>query len=108
MPNILCAVCKKSIASRKDLAVVGRSFVPHHKACFKKRKDLFSFVSGYPINSSATWWLLILINLALWATYLLFQAPLKETAVLSTFSIVLLLGFRLVAYFGYERKLPKG
>jgi len=106
MPKIVCAVCKKNIVSRKELAVVGKSFIPHHKECFKKRRDIYAFYSGYPINSSATWWLLIVINMALWATFLLFDAPFKETCYMSIFSIILLLGFRLIAYFSYEIKLP--
>jgi len=106
MSKIICAVCKEEIVSRKELAVVGKSFIPHHKECFKKRKDVYAFYSGYPINSSATWWLLILINMALWATYLLFDAPFKETLYMSIFSIILLLGFRLISYFSYETKLP--
>ena len=106
MSKVLCAVCKKRIVSRKELAVVGRSFIPHHKECFKNRSDIYAFYSGYRINGSATWWLLIVINIALWATYLLFDAPFKETSYMSIFSVVLLLGFRLIAYFSYEIKLP--
>lgn len=107
MSKVICAACKKEINSRKELAVVGRSFIPYHKACFKKRGDIYTFYSGYPINGSATWWLLLVINMALWAVFMLFHAPFKETLYLSLFSLALLLGFRLIAYFSYEIKLPK-
>jgi hypothetical protein len=53
------------------------------------------------------WMVLVLLNTALWATYIIFSAPLKETFYVSLFSIVLFAGFRLIAYFGYEIKLPK-
>jgi hypothetical protein len=53
------------------------------------------------------WMILVLLNAALWATYILFNAPLKETFYFSLFLIVLFVGFRIIAYFGYEIKLPK-
>ncbi|MCJ7766203.1 MAG: hypothetical protein MUP09_09730 [Thiovulaceae bacterium] len=106
MSKIICAACKKEIVSRKELAVVGRAFIPYHKVCFKKRKGIYAFYSGYPINSGATWLLLAVINAALWAVYLLYNAPFKETLYMSLFSILLLLGFRLVSYLVYEIRLP--
>jgi hypothetical protein len=50
---------------------------------------------------------LVLLNTALWAAYFLFNAPLKETFYFSLFLIVLFVGARLIAYFGFEIKLPK-
>jgi len=107
MANIFCSACKKEIKTRQDLAVVGRSFVTYHRMCFKRSKGIYKFYSGYPINSAAMWVILVLLNTALWATYLVFAAPLKETFYFSLFSVVLFSAFRLIAYFGYEIKLPR-
>ena len=107
MANIICSACKKEIKRRQDLAVVGRSFVTYHRKCFKPSNGIYEFYSGYSINSVATWVLLVFLNAALWTTYFLFNPPLKETFYFSLFSIVLFVGFRLIAYFGYEIKLPK-
>jgi len=107
MTKIICAACKKEIKTREELAVVGRSFVPYHRKCFKKSKDLYAFFSGYPINSTAIWVILAVLNVALWSTYVVFKAPLAETLTMSLFSTVIFAGFRLIAYFGYEVKLPK-
>ena len=107
MAEIICSACKKAIRTRRDLAVVGRSFVTYHRKCFKKSNGIYRFYSGYPINSVAMWVLLVLLNTALWATYIVFDAPLKETSYMSLFSIILIVGFRLVAFLGYEIKLPR-
>jgi len=107
MANIICAACKREIKTRQDLVVVGRSFVTYHQKCFKPSNGIYEFYSGYPINSMAMWMILVLLNTALWATYILFNAPLMETFYFSLFSIVLFVGFRLIAYFGHEIKLPK-
>ena len=107
MTKIICAACKKEIETREELAVVGRSFVPYHRECFKKSKGLYEFYSGYPINSAATWVIWGLLNAALWSTYLIFDAPISETFSMSLFLTALFLGFRLIVYFGYEIKLPK-
>ena len=107
MTKIICAACKKEIKTREELAVVGRSFVPYHRKCFKKSKGVYEFFSGYPINSGATWVIWGLLNAALWLTYILFEAPFSETFSMSLFVTVLFIVFRLIAYFGYEIKLPK-
>ena len=107
MANIICSACKGPIKTRQDLAVVGRSFVTYHRKCFKRSKGIYKFYSGYPINSLAMWMVLGLLNTALWLSYIIFNAPLKETFYLSLFSTVLFVGFRLIAFFGYEIKLPK-
>jgi hypothetical protein len=107
MANIICSACKKEIKTRQDLAVVGRSFVTYHRMCFKRSRGLYKFYSGYPINSVAMWVILALLNAALWASCILFAAPLKETFYFSLFSLVLFIGFRLIAYLGYEIKLPR-
>ncbi len=106
MSKIICAACKKEIVSRKELAVVGSAFIPYHKACFKTQKRVYTFYSGYPINSATTWVLLAVINAALWGVYLLFNAPFAETLSMSLFCAVVLAGFRLIAYLAYERRLP--
>ena len=106
MANIICSACKREIKTRQDLAVVGRSFVTYHRKCFKRSNGIYEFYSGYPINSVAMWVILVLLNTALWATYILFSAPLKETLYFSLFLLVLFIGFRLIAFFGYEIKLP--
>ena len=92
---------------RQDLAVVGHSFVTYHRKCFKRSNGIYEFYSGYPINSVAMWVILVLLNTALWVTYFLFSAPLKETFYFSLFLLVSFIGFRLIAFFGYEIKLPK-
>lgn len=107
MTKIICAACNKEIKTREELAVVGRSFVPYHRTCFKKKKSVYAFYSGYPINSMATWIILAIINTALWITYFTFDAPFSETFAMSMFSTVLFVGFRLMAYVLYEIKLPK-
>ena len=107
MAKIICSACKREINTRQVLAVVGRSFVTYHRKCFKTSKGIYKFYSGYPINSVAMWMLLILLNTALWATYILFNAPLKETFYFSLFLISVFVGARLIAYFGYEVKLPR-
>jgi len=107
MVNIICSACEREIKTRQDLAVVGRSFVTYHRKCFKKSRGIYEFYSGYPINSVAMWVILVLLNTALWATYILFSAPLKETLYFSLFLLVSFIGFRLIAFFGYEMKLPK-
>ena len=107
MTKIICTECKKEIHSRKELAVVGRSFKPYHKECFKNAKGIYTFYSGYPINGNFTWILIALINIALWSTYLVFHAEFIETLYMSLFATVLFLGFRLISYFFYEIKLPK-
>jgi hypothetical protein len=104
---MICSECKRTIRTRQDLAVVGRSFVTYHRRCFKRSKGIYKFYSGYPINSMAMWMILVLLNTALWATYIIFSAPLKETFYFSLFSIILFVGFRLISYLGYEIKLPK-
>lgn len=108
MANIICSECKRKIETRRDLAVVGRSFIAYHRNCFRRSRGLYKFYSGYPINGMATWVLLALLNSALWTTYVLFGPPLKETFYFSLFSVVVFVGFRLIAYFGLERKLPRG
>ena len=107
MTKIICAACKKEIKTREELAVVGRSFVPYHRKCFKKSKDVYAFYSGYPINSAATWIILAVLNAALWSTYVMFDAPFSETFSMSLFLTILFVGFRLIVYFAYEIKLPK-
>jgi len=107
MANITCSTCKKEIKTRQELVVVGRSFVTYHQKCFKRSKGIYEFYSGYPINSVAMWVILVLLNTALWATYILFNAPLKETLYFSLFLLVLFMAFRLIAFFGYEIRLPK-
>jgi len=107
MANIICSACKREIKTRQDLAVVGRSFVTYHRKCFKSSNGIYEFYSGYPINSLAMWVIFVLLNSALWATYILFSAPLKETLYFSLFLLVLFASFRLIAFFGYEKKLPK-
>jgi len=107
MANIICSACKREIKTRQELAVVGRSFVTYHRKCFKRSKGIYEFYSGYPINSVAMWMILVLLNTALWATYFLFSAPLKETLSFSLFLSVLFVGFRLIAFYGYEVKLPR-
>jgi hypothetical protein len=107
MSKIICSECKREITTRRELAVVGRSFVTYHRKCFKKSKGVYKFYSGYPINSVAMWMILVLLNTALWATYILFSPPLMETFYFSLFLIVLFVGARLIAYFGFEIKLPK-
>ena len=107
MANIICSACKRDIETRQDLAVVGRSFVTYHRKCFKRSRGVYEFYSGYPINSVAMWVILVLLNTALWVTYFLFSAPFKETLYFSLFLLVSFIGFRLIAFFGYEIKLPK-
>jgi len=107
MAKIICSACKKEIKTRQDLAVVGRSFVTYHRKCFKRSNGIYEFYSGYPINSVVMWTILILLNAALWATCILFNAPLKETFYFTLFSVALFVGFRLIAFLGYEIKLPK-
>jgi len=107
MANITCAACKEEIKTRQELAVVGRSFVTYHRKCFKRSRGIYEFYSGYPINSLAMWVILVLLNTALWATTILLSAPLKETFYFSLFLLVLFIGFRLIAFFGYEIKLPR-
>jgi hypothetical protein len=107
MAKIICSECKSEITTRQDLAVVGRSFVTYHRKCFKTANGIYKFYSGYPINSVAMWMVLVLLNTALWATHILFNTPLKETFYFSLFSLVLFVGARLIAYFGFEIKLPK-
>ena len=107
MTKIVCTECKEEILSRKDLAVVGRSFKPYHKECFKNSKSLYAFFSGYAINGNFTWILLLLLNFALWSTYIVFHADFTETLYMSLFATVLFLSFRLISYFFYEIKLPK-
>ena len=107
MANIICSVCKREIKTRQELAVVGRSFATYHRKCFKKSKGIYEFYSGYPINSVAMWVIFVLLNTALWATYILFSAPLKETLTFSLFLLVFFVGFRLIAFFGFEIKLPR-
>ncbi len=107
MTKIICSACKKEIKTRDELAVVGRSFVPYHRKCFKNEKSVYAFYSGYPINSAATWAIWGLLNAALWSTYFIYKAPFSETFFMSLFATVVFVGFRLIAYFGYEVKLPK-
>ena len=107
MTKIICSACKKEIKTRQDLAVVGRSFVTYHRKCFKSSNGIYEFYSGYPINSVAMWMILVLLNAALWATYILFSAPFIETFYFSLFLLAIFIGFRLIAYFGYEIKLPR-
>ena len=107
MTKIICAACNKEIKTRDELAVVGRSFIPYHRKCFKKEKSVYAFYSGYPINSTASWVIWALLNAALWATYFMFEASFSETFTMSLFLTALFAGFRLIAYFSYEIKLPK-
>ena len=107
MAKIICSACKREVNTRQDLAVVGRSFVTYHRKCFKNSNGIYEFYSGYPINSMAMWMVLVFLNTALWATCILFNAPLKETFYFSLFLIVVIVGARLIAYFGFEIKLPK-
>ncbi len=107
MKKIICSACKEEIKTREELAVVGRSFLPYHRKCFKKERSVYAFYSGYPINSTATWVIWALLNAALWATYFIYKAPFSETFTMSLFLTALFVGFRLIAYFSYEIKLPK-
>ena len=107
MGTILCTACHKEIKTREELAVVGRSFKPYHRTCFKRAKGIYEFYSGYPVNSAATWIILAVINGAIWGVYAKYDAPFGEALTISLFSVVLFVVFRLIAYFGYEVKLPK-
>lgn len=107
MTKIICAACKKEIKTRQELAVVGRSFIPYHRKCFKKSKGVYEFYSGYPINSTATWVIWGLLIAAIWLTYFTFEAPFSETFTMSLLLTALFVGFRLIVYFGFEIKLPK-
>ena len=100
-----CRACEKPIDSKSDLAVVGRSFYTYHNRCFEniKHKDIYAFYSGYKINGWFPWVFLIVLNLMLWVTYYLFNAPFQEVLIFSIFLFSMTLVFRGISYFFYER-----
>lgn len=100
-----CNVCKKPIESKDELAVVGKSFYTYHNQCFDamKHKELYAFYSGYKINGYFPWIMLMILNIMLWGTYFIFNAPFDEVFTLSMFILVMILIFRGISYFFYER-----
>lgn len=103
--EVICSECKKPILEKKDLAVVGKSFVPYHNECFNsiKHSNLYAFYSGYKINGPYTWIMLILFNVILWGAYFILKAPLDEVITFSLFILAMTLFFRGVSYLLYER-----
>lgn len=101
-----CKECKKPINNLDDLAVVGKSFYTYHNKCFEeiKHKDIYAFYSGYKTNGWFPWIMLIILNIMLWGTYYLFNAPFKEVLTFSIFIFVMTLLFRSISYIFYERQ----
>ena len=102
---IVCHECKKPILNKHDLAVVGNSFVTYHCDCFEKakRQKIYPFFSGYRINGPFTWVMLIVLNILLWGTYFVLDAPLDEVQILSLFISSWIILFRIISYMLYER-----
>ena len=100
-----CRECKKPINSKNDLAVVGKSFYTYHDKCFNntKHKDIYAFYSGYKTNGWFPWVMLVILNLMLWGTYYLFNAPFEEVLTFSMFILAMTLLFRGISYIFYER-----
>lgn len=103
--QFLCRECKKPITNKSDLAVVGNSFLTFHNECFEhiKHQNAYAFYSGYKINGWAPCLILGLMNILLWGTYYLFNAPFKEVFTFSMFILAMTLFFRGMSYVLYER-----
>jgi hypothetical protein len=103
--KFFCRECKKPITKKSDLAVVGNSFITYHNECFDslKHKNTYAFYSGYKSNGWFPWVMLILLNVVLWSTYYLFNAPFEEVLFFSTFILAMTLFFRGMSYILYER-----
>lgn len=103
--KFFCRECKKLITNKKDLAVVGNSFITYHNKCFEsiKHKDVYAFYSGYKSNGWFPWVMLGIFNVILWGTYYFFNAPLEEVFLFSMFILLMTLFFRGMSYILYER-----